>query len=447
MNMTYRIIASWYLLGQDSGFPTPGIGMASSYDAPHQIVDARDPNNKPILLQGAVEGHVLVKNVNNTLPLKSPRLLSVFGYSARSQDTYVGGSLAPPGLAIFPAFLNGTIYMGGGSGATSPSLAVSPFDAIVNRAYENGTALYWDLYSDNPSVNPATEACLVLINAWAEEGFDRSTSHDDYSDNLVVNVANSCSNTIVIIHNAGIRLVDAFAEHPNVTAIIFAHGPGQDSGYALVQVLYGDVSPSGKLPYTVAKNESDYGDLLNPSMPEGQYGYFPQSNFSEGVFVDYKRFDASNIEPRYEFGFGLSYTTFNYSGLALTQAPNASLPAYPSGEVLMGGQKDLWDVLVNVSATVKNTGSVDGAEVAQLYVALPGGGSGSTPIRQLRGFEKPLLTAGSSETVAFALTRRDLSIWDVVAQKWLLQSGTYTISVGASSRNLPLATNVTLQTS
>jgi beta-glucosidase len=94
------------------------------------------------------------------------------------------------------------------------------------------------------------------------------TNTDDYSDALILNVAASCANTIVVIHNAGIRLVDQWIEHPNVTAVVFAHLPGQDSGRAVVQLLYGFESFSGKLPYTVAKNESDYTDAGNPTVSE-----------------------------------------------------------------------------------------------------------------------------------------------------------------------------------
>ena len=93
----------------------------------------------------------------------------------------------------------------------------------------------------------------------------------------------------MVIHNAGIRLVDQWIEHPNVTALIFAHLPGQDSGRSIVSLLYGDESPSGKLPYTVARNESQYN--VPVAHPEGQYLRFPQDNFTEGVYIDYKDFD------------------------------------------------------------------------------------------------------------------------------------------------------------
>jgi beta-glucosidase len=246
-------------------------------------------------------------------------------------------------------------------------------------------------------------------------------------------IANQCLNTIIVIHNAGIRLVDQFESHPNVTAIIFAHLPGQDSGSALVSLLYGDENFSGKLPYTVAKNESDYAAVAVPSQPEGLFKLYPQSNFSEGIFIDYRAFDKANLMPRYEFGFGLSYTTFQYANLEIQNETPGNSGPYPTGQVLQGGQVDLWDRFATVKADVKNTGEVAGQETLQLYVGIPGG-----PVKQLRGFEKQNLKAGESKTVDFHLTRRDLSVWDVAAQKWMLQAGTYDIYIGSSSRTLPL---------
>jgi beta-glucosidase len=117
---------------------------------------------------------------------------------------------------------------------------------------------------------------------------------------LVQNVAANCSNTIVVIHNAGIRIVDAWVDHPNITALVFAHLPGQDSGRSLIEVLYGYQAPSGKLPYTVAKQASDYGTLLAPDVPTNTSNYYTQSNFTEGIYIDYKAFTAQNITPRYE---------------------------------------------------------------------------------------------------------------------------------------------------
>lgn len=425
--------------------------------APHEIVDARDPTAKPVLFDGAVEGHVLVKNTG-VLPLKAPKILGIYGYDAKKPDTndvssvsfgaWNLGFMSGDVDVIIPAFeglpqttpfaqiaQNGTIITGGGSGANTPTYMVAPFDAIQDRAVSDGTAMFWDLVDDNPFVAGNTDVCLVFINAFSSEGVDRGGLHDDFSDNLVNNVADQCNNTIVVIHNAGVRLVDQFADHANVTAIIYAHLPGQDSGTALVSLLYGESTFSGKLPYSVPMNESAYGSLYGPVIGrESPYSLFPQDNFEEGVYIDYRAFDAKNITPRYEFGFGLSYTTFSYSNLSISVVQGANTDTYPSGAILEGGHEDLWDVIYQVYAEVENTGTNTGSEVAQLYVGIPGG-----PVRQLRGFSKVGIDAGAKVTVEFDLKRRDLSEWDVVAQQWKLQTGTYNVWVGASSRNLPLS--------
>ena len=459
-----RIVAAWYQMGQDSGLPATGVGMPLDIVAPHDIVDARNPAAKPYLFQGAIEGHVLVKNIDNALPLLNPKMLSLYGYSAtypRDNDppmaggfgAWTLGSAATDVNAIFCAFVgipcpplldyapNGTLISGGGSGAVTPALVSDPLSALIEWAYTSDTALFWDFNNVNATgaVDGATSACIVFINAWATEGRDRGALEEIYSDSLVNNIANQCSNTIVVIHNAGIRLVDGFYDHPNVTAIIYAHLPGQDSGRALVSVLTGQTSPSGKLPYTVAKNETDYGSVLDPAQPEAPYTYFPQDDFTEGLLIDYRAFDANNVEPRFEFGFGLTYTTFNYSALTVTSAGAQTQP-YPQAPIQQGGKADLWDVLFTVTATVSNTGNVTAAEIAQLYVTIPNSGLG----RQLRGFDKQEVPVGGSVEMRFELTRRDLSVWDVVAQDWMLGPGSYTVEVGASSRDLALSQSVTM---
>ncbi|KAJ9134140.1 Glycoside hydrolase superfamily [Pleurostoma richardsiae] len=471
-DMVTRIIASWYQMGQDTtDFPTPGYGMPADLGLPHTAVDARNPEGKPVLYAGAVEGHVLVKNTNNALPLKSSdmKLISLFGYSAhapnRNNFERASGSLlfTSWGVGVQSANItevnlgwfgdlnitysrtavNGTLISGGGSGAAAWSLFSSPFDALVNRAEEDGTALFWDFETGSPVVNPTSNACIVIGNAWASEGYDRPALRDDFTDGLIASVADQCANTIVVFHNAGTRLVDTFVDHPNVTAVIFAHLPGEKSGKALISLLYGDENFSGRLPYTVARNESDYGHLLKPdkTVAPSTYQKYPQSNFTEGVYLDYRHFDALNITPRYEFGFGLSYTTFDYSDLHIVKSCKPSTP-YPTGAVEQGGQTDLWDVVARVSAKVTNTGARDGSEVAQLYVGIP---SSDAPVRQLRGFAKETIAAGGSVTVDFNVTRRDLSVWDVAAQKWKLQTGDYKVSVGRSSRDLPLVGTLTLK--
>lgn len=429
---------------------------------PHDIVDARDPEARPTLMQGAVEGHVLVKNTKDTLPLKKPRLLSLYGYSATTPDLYapisdsvyaaawVVGAEPIDAIDVVSGFIqapnpdfpvigrNGSMLSGGGSGATAPANFMSPFEALRQRTYAEGTAVFNDFVSEKPSVHPESDACLVFANAWATEGHDRPALQDNYTDTLIKSVADQCSKTVVIFQNAGARLVDGFVDHPNVTAIIFSHLPGQDIGPALVSLLYGDSNFSGKLPYTVAKKESDYGHLLGPDVPEGKYAKYPQSNFTEGVYTDYKHFDQHNITPRYEFGFGLSYTNFSVTNLNLELVHGARVDEYPAGQIIQGGHADLFDNVYLATAQISNTGKVAGAQVVQLYVGIPNG-----PVRQLRGFAKHHLAPGQNVTVTLPLTRRDLSTWNTEKQAWHLQRGEYSIHVGTSSRDLPLKASIT----
>ncbi|KAJ5560452.1 hypothetical protein N7513_002851 [Penicillium frequentans] len=470
-DMATRIVASWYKYAE---LKDPGHGMPVSLLEPHTLVDARDPKSKKTIFQGAVEGHVLVKNTDNTLPLNKPKLLSLFGYDAvaASKNTADGlsldgwslgldntlswsngsaisatvieylflSSLNPatkgPGVA-----LNGTMISGGGSGSTTPSYIDAPFDAFQRQAYEDDTFLAWDFVSQDPPVNPASEACIVFINEQSSEGWDRPYLADPYSDELVLNVAAQCNNTIVVIHNAGVRLVDQWIENPNITAVIYAHLPGQDSGRALVEVMYGKQSPSGRLPYTVAKKAADYGTLLNPTVPSGDLDlWYPQANYTEGVYIDYKAFEKKGITPQYAFGYGLTYTTFKYSDLEVSLAHGVSTSYTPPGSVVAeGGLPSLWDVVASVTCTVANSGSVAAAEVAQLYVGIPGG-----PVKVLRGFEKQLIQPGAHKNFTFDLTRRDLSAWDTEKQIWGLQKGKYPVYVGKSVLDIQLTGALTL---
>ena len=454
----------WYMHNQNKLVKEPGFGMPADLTVPHKTVDARDPAYKSVLYQGAVEGHVLLKNTGNALPLKKPKILSVFGFSARSTDRHSLSSdwnlnYAPYNMtgipvpvtgplpldAFGPIAINGTLYSGGGSGASSQTLVSSPMDAINQQAWEDDTNIFWDFSTDAPTVNAESDACIVVTNLYASEGEDRPALESNYTSSLISNVANTCNNTIVIIHNAGPAVVDAsWYDLPNVKAVIFAHLPGQYSGKALVDLLYGRENFSGKLPFTIAKTQADYGDLLFPEFPSGKYALFPQADFTEGVYIDYRRFDVENITPQFEFGYGMSYTSFDYSSIRIRKQTDNHWNLYPTGKIAVGGQQDLWDQLVSVTVSVRNSGSVGGAEVAQLYVKMPGAGKNGNAVKQLRGFDKKTIKSGASTTYTFQLTRRDLSVWDTTAQKWQLQPGSYTVMVGSSSRNLPLQASFTI---
>ncbi|KAF2223918.1 glycoside hydrolase family 3 protein [Elsinoe ampelina] len=443
-DMVTRILAAWYKYGHNE-LP-PGFGMPAVLTTPHEPVDVRDP---------AMRGN------DGGLPLSSPKLLSLYGYDALPPRPYnpsppgpqtnnswvVGGSpLDPTTPAINRSIASeGTLMTGGGSGSATPSYISSPYEAISAYAQRKGIALFWDFDNVNNTgaVVGATNACLVFINAWAQEGNDRPDIANAQDDQLVNNIADQCNNTIVVIHNAGIRLVDGFYDHPNVTAILYAHLPGQDSGNALVEILFGNQSPSGKLPYTVARQAQDYIPLLDPVPPITPYTYFPQDDFSEGGLIDYRAFDALNITPRFEFGFGLTYTTFEYSNISIQDIAFTNAAQYPSAPILQGGRTDLFDVLARVEVDITNTGNVQAAEIAQLYITIPNSRinvpTQRAPVgRQLRGFEKRVVAPGETVRFGFPLTRRDLSQWDMVVQEWGLEQGTYTVEAGGSSRDLPL---------
>jgi beta-glucosidase len=241
-----------------------------------------------------------------------------------------------------------------------------------------------------------------------------------------------------VLHGAAPNTLP-WQNNPNVTAILAAHMPGQETGNSIVDILWGDVNPSGKLPYTIANNETNYAknivnstELATTRDPDAW-----QADFVEGNLIDYKEFDAANTSVAYEFGFGLSYTTFALSDLKATVlAANASRTPNPAARIVPGGNEDLWSTLATVTVTVENTGKKDGATVAQLYLSYPE--EADAPVRSLRGFEKVRIAPGSSTSVQFDLCRRDLSYWDTVAQTWRLPLGAVKVQVGFSSRDVAL---------
>jgi beta-glucosidase len=290
------------------------------------------------------------------------------------------------------------------------------------------------------------DACIVFLKSWASEGDDRTTLIAEWNSTVVVEaVAARCANTIVVLHGASPNVLP-WKDNVNVTAILAAHFPGQETGNSIVDVLWGDVNPSGKLPYTIANNETDY-DLRIVNSTDLQESTNPnawQDDFKEGNLIDYKEFDAANKSVAYEFGFGLSYTTFELSNLQIQSVVSSpSRVPSSSAKIIPGGNEELWQTLVTVSATVKNTGAVEGAAVPQLYVSLPAE-AGDKTVRSLRGFDKILLAAGEMDTVNFPLMRRDISYWDVVAQDWRLPSSPIGLDVGFSSRDLKLNGKLTV---
>lgn len=446
-DMITRIMTPYYFLGQDEYYPsTDPSGVVLNTFSPINTwvrnftlngTSSRDVrgNHATLIRKLGAASAVLLKNVNSTLPLKAPKSLAVFGNDA-SEDTQ--------GFYNQANWEYGTITVGGGSGTGRLTYVVTPLDALKAKAAETGALLQQFLNntliatSDISSlvISTAPEVCLVFLKTYAEEGADRKSLDTDWSGNEVVeSVASYCNNTVVITHSSGINNLP-FASHPNVTAILAAHYPGQESGNAIIDILYGDVNPSAKLPYTIALQTDDYNGLpttaVNSTDP-----YAWQAWFDEKLEIDYRYFDAQNMSVLYEFGFGLSYTTFSLSDLTILKLSNESISATAAPQpTLPGGNPGLWEQLVNVTVTLSNTGSVAGAEVPQLYLSLPASAPAGTPPKQLRGFEKVFLEVGESACVSFSLMRRDLGFWDVVSQEWVIPEGEFRVSIGFSSRDL-----------
>ena len=185
--------------------------------------------------------------------------------------------------------------------------------------------------------------------------------------------------------------------------------PGQEGGTAIADVLLGDVNPAGRLPSTWPRSEGDLPAFIND-----------QSQVEYGYYHGYLHVDREGIEPRFPFGYGLSYTTFEYTNLAL------------SDDTVPG------DGALRVGVDVSNTGAVAGEEVVQLYVSCTGSRV-DRPVRALKGFEKVPLAPGETRRVLFDLAAEDLAFYDVEAEDWEVESIAYTVNVGPSSRDLPLS--------
>lgn len=461
-DMVLRIMTPYFYLGQDADFPpidgyTPRLGFFGASGYSHNFtlgptVDVRHRKHANLIRDLGAAGTVLLKNTNGALPLKAPKTIGVFGNDA-ADLTKGQYSLATNGLNLMDGDYDiGTLAVGGGSGTGRFAYVVSPLEAIKARGQSHGAIVQY--ITDNEyivqgglaSLGPAPpEVCIVFIKSWASEGDDRSTLIAEWNSTAVVEQTTAiCNNTVVVLHGAAPNTMP-WRNHPNVTAILAAHMPGQESGNSVANILWGDLNPSGRLPYTIANEEADYAknlinstELTTTNDPDAW-----QVDFAENNLIDYKEFDARNVSVAFEFGFGLSYTTFDICCLRIqVGARNLSRTPDPSIPIDPGGNAELWDTLATISVTISNTGSLAGAAVPQLYLSYPD--EANTPLRSLRGFEKVTLDTGASSTLQFPLTRRDLSYWDTIAQAWTLPTGEIGAHVGFSSRHLPLQGKLTI---
>ena len=293
-DMVLRILASWYFMGQDVDYPPTTISMF--------VQDNPDVqgNHKEVARAVARDGTILLKNDNNSLPLHRPTSIAVIG-----EDSITNPE--GPNACRDRGCNVGTLGMGWGSGTVEYPYLVSPLEAIMLQAQEDGTEVITsstNALEKGADAAAAAEMAIVCINANSGEAYitvenaigDRPDLDPWYSGNeLVKAVAEVNKKTIVVIHSVGPIILEEILAQENVVAIVWAGLPGQESGNALVDVLYGSTTPSGKLPFTIAKAESDYPAEVVPA----------DDDYDEGLYIDYRYFDKNGIEPRYEFGYGL----------------------------------------------------------------------------------------------------------------------------------------------
>jgi len=252
------------------------------------------------------------------------------------------------------------------------------------------------------------------------EGSDRTFQLPPAQDELLSQIAAANKNTIVVITSGGATDMNAWIDH--VPALFQSWYSGQEGGTALAQLLFGDYSPSGKLPVTFERRWEDnaVSDHYYPKPGERKVAY------TEGVFLGYRHFDKATTKPLFPFGYGLSYTTFAYKNLLVT-------PASVSG-----------DQPVTVSFDVENTGSRAGAEVAEVYVGEPHAAV-PRPVKELKGFSKVLLNPGESRHISVQLDRRAFSYYDVKKHAWTADAGDFDVFVGRSAAQIELTGKVTRQ--
>lgn len=354
---------------------------------------------------------VLLKNEDNILPLKKDAKIAVIGEMAKKPR-----------------------YQGAGSSLINPIQLDCAYDTLkemgVDFSYAPGFVtdkkkkkkVSEDALVEE-AVNTAKDAEAVLMfigltDEYETEGSDRKHINLPPLHNRLVEEVLKVNKNVIVVLSGGAAVDMPWAD--DVKAILNGFLTGQASGSAACDVLFGDVNPSGKLsetyPYALEDNSS--------------YKYFPGTSVSveyrEGVYVGYRYYDSAKKDVRFPFGFGLSYTTFEYSDLKL------SADSIKDSDTL------------TVSFKIKNTGTVDGAEAAQLYVS----DVESTiyrPVKELKGFKKVFLKAGEEKEVSIDLDKRAFAFYNVDAHDWQVETGEFKILVGASSRDIRLEASVNVE--
>jgi beta-glucosidase len=388
------------------------IFLSGIFDHPHtggREVDT--PEQRAVALQGATEGIVLLKNEGGLLPLNATKIHSIAVIGPNAAVARTGG---------------------GGSSLVRPKYSVAPLDGIKEKAGEQIRVTYAlgvgmegeDAAQDTPearakalqeAVDTATKADLAIVvvgryNKLESEGFDVKTMDlPPGQDELIQAVEKANPHTIVVLNTGDPVTMTKWID--TTPALLDMWYGGQEGGHALAAILFGDANPSGKLPVTLPKRYED-----NPAAANYP-GKDLEVNYAEGIYVGYRYYDTKNVEPQFPFGFGLSYTKFEYSSLVLGRGRVSN------------------DEPIRVGFTVRNTGNRAGAEIVQLYVH-EGHAKIDRPVHELKGFSRVELKPGEAKTVHFTLDRTALSYWDPTKKAWTADPGKFQIEVGASSRDI-----------
>jgi beta-glucosidase len=380
------------------------------------------------------QGAVLLKNSGGQLPLNGSAVqsIAIIGSHADSAVLSGGGS-----AQVMP--IGGAAIVG--PQPCPPCFATviwdpsSPLNAIQAKA-PNAKVQFADGSNATAAAALAasSQVAIVFVSQWASEGMDESSlSLTDLTsatpinqDALVEAVAAANPHTIVVAENGGPILMPWLSQ---VSAVLEAWYPGQSGGPAIADLLFGVTNPSGKLPITFPASDAQLPRSVIPQPPDNVTPF--AVNYTEGYNVGYKWYDVNSYTPLFYFGYGLSYTTFSITNAAIVN--NLSSTTNPNFQVTFN---------------LANTGTVAGAEVAQVYLGLPA--NTNEPPKRLVGWKKVLLQPGGSQAVTIEVDQNDsshpMSYWDTVTSSWLVAPGTYTIYLGNSEAAASLTTVGTITT-
>ena len=346
------------------------------------------PAHRAVALHVAEASTVLLKNAHGLLPLKRRTVHSIAVIGAD------GGS--------------GAYTAGGGSASVVPSGVVTPLEGISHRAGHRIKVTYNDGSDTSAAAAAAKSASVAVVFADLPEGESQDLPNINLpgnQDTLISDVAAANPRTVVVL-NTGSAVAMPWLH--SVAGVLEAWYPGQEDGRAIASLLFGHANPGGKLPVTFPASLAQ-----TPAFSPTRWPGSGEQDFSEGIFVGYRYYQAHHEKPLFPFGYGLSYTSFRVG----------------SGRVVRGRGAGRF----RVSVAVTNTGHRTGSDVIQLYVGDPR--ADGEPPRQLQGFRRVTLTPGARRRVSFELGPRNLSYWH---GRWVARRGNYRVYLGDSSATLPV---------